>query len=47
MDLKTKISKMDTFKYEFVEFKNGNIPFIKFLNSLEENEITEIKASID
>lgn len=35
---------MDSFKYEFVELKSGNIPFIKFLDSLSENEIAEIKA---
>jgi phage-related protein len=38
---------MDSYRYEFVELKSGNIPFVNFLNSLEENEIADIKASMD
>ena len=40
-------SDKESFKYEYVEFENGNIPFIKFLDSLSITEKAEIIAAID
>ena len=38
---------MSYFNYKFLEFSNGNIPFIKFLETLNDIEISEINAKID
>ncbi|OGU12734.1 MAG: hypothetical protein A2X61_10095 [Ignavibacteria bacterium GWB2_35_12] len=40
-------SEKESFKYEYVELENGNIPFIKFLDSLSIIEKAEIIAAID